>query len=77
MGIRTLKPTSPGRRAMTVSDFDTITRSTPERSLVVSITKTGGRNNNGRVTCRHKGGGNKRQYRIIDLRGIRLAFLQR
>jgi large subunit ribosomal protein L2 len=53
---------------MGVSDFDTITASTPEKSLLAPLTKKGGRNNNGRITCRHKGGGHKRKYRIIDFK---------
>ncbi|MCI6574354.1 MAG: 50S ribosomal protein L2 [Arcanobacterium sp.] len=68
MGIRKYKPTTPGRRGASVSDFVEITRSTPEKSLVRPLHKTGGRNNNGRITTRHKGGGHKRQYRVIDFR---------
>jgi large subunit ribosomal protein L2 len=68
MGIRKLKPTSPGRRDMEVSDFDTITKKKPERSLLAPIRKKGGRNNTGRITCRHKGGGHKRKLRIIDFK---------
>lgn len=68
MGIRKYKPTTPGRRGSSVSDFDEITRSEPEKSLVRPLTKTGGRNSNGRITCRHKGGGHKRAYRVIDFR---------
>ena len=66
MSIRTYKPTTPSRRNMTNSTFEEITTSTPEKSLLVSLTKTGGRNNQGVITCRHIGGGNKRKYRIID-----------
>ncbi|NVN97748.1 MAG: 50S ribosomal protein L2 [Geobacteraceae bacterium] len=68
MAIKTYKPTSAGRRHQTCSTFDEITRSTPERSLVVSLKKTGGRNNFGRITSRHIGGGHKQKYRIIDFR---------
>ncbi|MDD4539148.1 MAG: 50S ribosomal protein L2 [Lentisphaeria bacterium] len=68
MGIKKYKPTSPGRRQMTVSDFTEITRSTPEKSLTVGKRSTGGRNNVGRVTTRFRGGGVKRRYRLIDFR---------
>lgn len=68
MAIKVYKPTSPGRRGMTVSAFEEITASAPERSLLQPITKTGGRNNQGRLTTRHKGGGHKRMYRIIDFK---------
>ena len=68
MGVRKLKPTSPGRRHMTVSDFDTITKSTPEKSLLAPQTRSSGRNSYGRITSRHRGGGHKRRYRIIDFR---------
>jgi large subunit ribosomal protein L2 len=68
MGIKRYKPTSPGRRNMTSSDFAEITKSTPEKSLTEPIRKNGGRNNNGRITCRHRGGGHKRAYRIIDFK---------
>ena len=68
MGIKQYKPTSPGRRHMSVSDFKEITRSTPEKSLVEPLPKKAGRNNNGRITTRHQGGGHKRQYRVIDFK---------
>lgn len=68
MGIRKYKPTTPGRRGASVADFSEITRSTPEKSLLRPLTKTGGRNNTGRITTRHKGGGHKRQYRLIDFK---------
>ena len=68
MGIRKYKPTTPGRRGASVSDFVEITRSEPEKSLLRPLHKTGGRNSNGRVTARHRGGGHKRQYRVIDFR---------
>ena len=68
MSIRGYKPTTPSRRHMTNSTFSEITTSTPEKSLLVSIKKTGGRNNNGCITTRHIGGGHKRKYRIIDFK---------
>ena len=68
MAIRTYKSTTPSRRHMTNSTFSEITTSTPEKSLLVSLKKTGGRNNTGAITCRHIGGGNKRKYRIIDFK---------
>ncbi len=68
MGVRKLKPTSPARRNMSISDFDTITKSKPEKSLLAPLKRKGGRNNNGRITCRHKGGGHKRKLRIIDFK---------
>src|SRR6266550_7656636 len=68
MGIRKYKPTTPGRRGASVADFVEITRSTPEKSLVRPLHSKGGRNNAGRVTVRHQGGGHKRAYRVIDFR---------
>ena len=68
MSIRTYKPTSASRRNMTNSTFSEITTATPEKSLLVSLSKTGGRNNQGKITCRHIGGGHKRKYRIIDFK---------
>lgn len=68
MGIKKYNPTSPGRRGMTVSTFEEITKSQPEKSLLAPLKSTGGRNNTGRLTTRHKGGGHKRQYRIIDFK---------
>jgi large subunit ribosomal protein L2 len=68
MGLKKYKPTSPGRRFQTVSDFVEITKSTPEKSLLAPLHNTGGRNNNGRITTRHQGGGHKRRYRIIDFK---------
>jgi large subunit ribosomal protein L2 len=68
MGIKQYKPTSPGRRQMSVSTFEEITASKPEKSLTVSLRKTGGRNNMGRITSRFRGGGAKRSYRIIDFK---------
>jgi len=68
MAVRQYRPTSPGRRGMSVSKFEEITRSKPERSLLVSLPKAAGRNNKGRITTRHRGGGAKRLYRIIDFK---------
>src|SRR5277367_1125539 len=68
MGIRKYKPTTPGRRGASVSDFAEITRSTPEKSLIKPLHGKGGRNAHGRITTRHKGGGHKRAYRVIDFR---------
>ncbi len=68
MGIKRFKPYTPSRRQMTVSDFSEITKSTPEKSLVVHIKKTAGRNNQGKITVRHIGGGTKKKYRIIDFK---------
>ncbi|MCX7857376.1 MAG: 50S ribosomal protein L2 [Deltaproteobacteria bacterium] len=68
MGIREYKPTSPGRRFMSVLTFDEITKREPEKSLTVPLKKTGGRNNLGRITTRHIGGGHKRKYRLIDFK---------
>jgi len=66
MGIKFHKPTSPGRRGMSGFVFEEITASTPEKSLLAPLKKKGGRNKNGRITVRHRGGGHKRRYRIID-----------
>ncbi|HEX8771944.1 MAG TPA: 50S ribosomal protein L2 [Acidimicrobiales bacterium] len=68
MPLRKRKPTSAGRRFQTVSDFSEITKTKPEKSLVAPLPKTGGRNSYGRKTARHRGGGHKRQYRIIDFK---------
>lgn len=72
MALISRKPTSAGRRFQTATDFAEITRSEPEKSLVVTLKKTGGRNNYGRVTSRHRGGGHKRQYRLIDFKRNKL-----
>ena len=66
MGIKTYGPYTPSRRHMTGSDFSEITKTTPEKSLVVSLKKNAGRNNQGKITVRHRGGGSRRKYRIID-----------
>jgi large subunit ribosomal protein L2 len=68
MPTRKFKPTSPGRRFMTVSDFAEVTKSEPEKSLLEPVKKKGGRNNDGRITTRHKGGGHKRRYRVVDFK---------
>ena len=68
MGIKTYKPYTPSRRNMTGSDFSEITKTTPEKSLLVSKSKTAGRNNQGKITVRHHGGGAKQKYRIIDFK---------
>jgi len=68
MGIKSYRPTSAGRRGMTVSTFEEITKNEPEKSLTEPLKRTGGRNNQGRLTTRHQGGGHKRLYRIIDFK---------
>lgn len=68
MPIRKLNPTSPGTRFRTISGFDEVTKSTPEKSLLVSIPRRGGRNNNGRITQKHRGGGHRKQYRKVDFK---------
>ena len=68
MGIKTYNPYTPSRRNMTGSDFSEITKSTPEKSLCVSLKKNAGRNNQGKITVRHNGGGSKRKYRLVDFK---------
>lgn len=68
MAIRNYKPVTPGQRGSSVSEFTEITRNAPEKSLLRPLSKTGGRNNTGRITSRHRGGGHKRQYRLVDFR---------
>ena len=68
MGIKTYNPYTPSRRNMTGSDFSEITKSTPEKSLLSSLKKNAGRNNQGKITVRHHGGGSRRKYRIIDFK---------
>jgi large subunit ribosomal protein L2 len=68
MSIRKLKPRSPGVRFQTISGFDEVTKSTPEKSLLVAIARKGGRNNHGRITAKRRGGGHRKQYRIIDFK---------
>ena len=71
MAVRKYKPTSPGRRFRSVSDFEEITKSTPEKGLVEPLKRTGGRNAAGRITTRHRGGGHKRRYRTIDFKRLK------
>src|SRR6059058_251838 len=71
MPIRRYKPTSAGRRFMTVSTFEEVTKHKPEKALTEKLTKKGGRNNNGRITTRHQGGGHKRRYRVIDFKRLK------
>jgi large subunit ribosomal protein L2 len=68
VALKKYKPTSPGRRFMSVSTFEEVTKTRPEKSLTEPLKKTGGRNNNGRITTRHQGGGHKRRYRVIDFK---------
>ncbi len=68
MALKKYKPTSPGRRFMSVSSFEEVTKSRPEKNLTEPLKRTGGRNANGRITTRHQGGGHKRRYRVIDFK---------
>ena len=68
MGIKVYNPYTPSRRHMTGSDFSEITKTTPEKSLLVSLQKNAGRNNQGKITVRHQGGGSRKKYRIIDFK---------
>ena len=68
MGVKFLKPTTPGSRFASRSDFKELTTSSPEKKLTRALRKTGGRNNTGRITMRRRGGGHKRRYRIIDFK---------
>ncbi len=74
MGIRKLKPVTPGQRHRSVDTFEDITRTTPEKSLLEPLKKTGGRNNQGRITARHRGGGHKRRYRRIDFKRDKIGI---
>ena len=74
MAIRQLKPTTPGQRHRSVSSFETITTDTPEKSLLAPVKRKGGRNNHGRITTRHQGGGHKRRYRIIDFKRNKIGI---
>ena len=74
MSVKKVKPTSPGRRFQSYSTFEEITRSTPEKNLLRAIKKTGGRNVYGRITCRHRGGGQKRHYRVIDFKRDKIGI---
>jgi large subunit ribosomal protein L2 len=75
MGLKKFKPQTPGQRFATVPTFDEITKTTPERSLLQPLRKTGGRNAQGRVTVRHRGGGHKRAYRLVDFRRDKLGVV--
>jgi len=77
MGIKKLKPVTPGTRFKSNYTFEEITKSVPEKSLTVSLRKSGGRNNLGRITARHIGGGHKRRYRIITLKEISTELLRK
>ena len=77
MGIRAYKPTSAGRRGMTVSDFEKVTRSEPKRALLRPLRKRAGRNGGGRITVRRRGGGHKRRYRVIDFKRDKLGITAR
>jgi large subunit ribosomal protein L2 len=74
MSVKKVKPTSPGRRFQSYSTFEEITRSTPEKNLLRAIKKSGGRNVYGRITCRHRGGGQKRHYRVIDFKRDKIGI---
>ena len=74
MATKRVKPTSPGRRFQTYATFEEITRTTPEKSLLKNLRKSGGRNANGRITSRHKGGGHKRHYRTIDFKRDKIGI---
>jgi large subunit ribosomal protein L2 len=71
MAVKKFKPTSAGRRGMAISTFEEITKKQPEKSLLEPLTKSGGRNNNGRITTRHRGGGHKRRYRVVDFKRVK------
>jgi large subunit ribosomal protein L2 len=71
MALKKYKPTSPGRRFMSVSTFEEVTKTRPEKSLTEPLTKKGGRNNTGRITTRHQGGGHKRRYRVVDFKRVK------
>ena len=74
MAIRRLKPNTPGQRQRSVSAFDTITKDEPEKSLLEPVKRKGGRNNKGRITVRHQGGGHKRRYRVIDFKRNKIGI---
>ena len=74
MATKRVKPTSPGRRFQTYATFEEITRTAPEKSLLKNLKKSGGRNANGRITSRHRGGGHKRHYRIIDFKRDKIGI---
>lgn len=79
MAIRKLRPRTPGTRFASVSTFEEITRDKPEKSLIRPLKKSGGRNNLGRITSRHRGGGHKRRYRVVDFKrdkhGVRASVV--
>jgi len=74
MGVKKVKPTSPGRRSQSYSTFEEITSTTPEKSLIGGIKKKSGRNVTGHITCRHRGGGSKRHYRIVDFKRDKIGI---
>jgi len=74
MAVKKVKPTSSGRRAQSYSTFDEITSTTPEKSLLKELRKKGGRNSYGRITCRHRGGGQKRHYRVVDFKRDKIGI---
>src|SRR6478735_5952926 len=71
MALKTFKSTTPSNRYKQLPSFDEITKHTPEKSLTLALRKSGGRNNTGRITCRHIGGGHKRRYRLVDFKRSR------
>ena len=75
MGVRFIKPTTPGNRFSSRSDFEHITTNQPEKKLTAALRKSGGRNNKGRITVRHRGGGHRRRYRIIDFKRDKMDIL--
>ena len=75
MGIKTYNPYTPSRRHMTGSDFSEITKKEPEKALLVSLNKNAGRNNQGKITVRHRGGGSRRKYRLIDFKRDRKSVV--
>ncbi len=77
MPVKNYKPTSPGRRFQTTSTFDEVTRNTPEKSLLVKLSQSGGRNNRGKVTVRYRGGWHKKKYRVIDFRRDKIGILSK
>ena len=68
MGIRKFRPTTDGLRHAAISDFEELTKGRPEKNLLVALKKSGGRNNRGRITSRHRGGGHKRMWRVVDFK---------
>ena len=77
MSIKKYKATSPAIRQMTVPTFEEITKKEPEKSLLISLNKTGGRNAQGKITARHRGGGAKRKYRIIDFKRKKMVYQEK